>query len=487
MSADHDPVTSHPSTPSESPGISPAMRTRLQRCFERGKALTAKDKPDRDYAHTMFAECVINDPANLIYLEALLDNLQRKYGHNKKGARLMGFGGRGGLKKAAAKKEWTTAFREGMEALRYNPWDIPTLRLLAEACEENHYNEVELRYLKNALDANPRDIDVNRHCARSLARMGQFDQAIHCWHRVEELNRGDEEAPRVISELTLARARGASGVDKESGTASAATPSPPAAAPAGRPQQPTEPPAPAREPQLTPRQQLEQTLQREPMNLANYLLLAELHVHENRFRDAERVLNEAVSAVGHDLRVIERLEDVRLIGARAQLKIAEKRAAAEKTDEAAELVTRMRSELLRREIEHFHARCQRYPDQPRLRFELGLRLRKAGNYAEAMKYLQEALADAGCKPPALLEIGECQQQCRQYEKALGSYQAAVQAASEASDPCRKLALYRVGVLAAALQQLETAERYLDELVRADAQFKDAAARLDKVRKIRHKG
>jgi hypothetical protein len=65
-----------------------------------------------------------------------------------------------------------------------------------------HHNEVELVYLKQALEANPKDADVNRHCARSLARMGQFDQAIACWHRVEKIVPGDREVARMISELS---------------------------------------------------------------------------------------------------------------------------------------------------------------------------------------------------------------------------------------------------------------------------------------------
>ena len=48
----------------------------------------------------------------------------------------------------------TDVFRQGLERLKTNPWDVPTLRALALACQANHYNEVELRYLKNALDVN---------------------------------------------------------------------------------------------------------------------------------------------------------------------------------------------------------------------------------------------------------------------------------------------------------------------------------------------
>ncbi len=52
--------------------------------------------------------------------------------------------------------------------------------------------------------------------AESLARMGQFDQAIACWHRIEELDKGNDEARRKISRrLTLAKTRGLPGVEPD--------------------------------------------------------------------------------------------------------------------------------------------------------------------------------------------------------------------------------------------------------------------------------
>ena len=118
---------------------------------------------------------------------------------------LTGLGGKGAVKKAAAKKDWAEVLKHGPEQLKTNPWDVPTLRAMAYACEAHAYNEVELRYLKNALDANPKDVEVNRHCALSLARMGQFDQAIACWHRIAESKRDYAEAQERMRQLNAAR------------------------------------------------------------------------------------------------------------------------------------------------------------------------------------------------------------------------------------------------------------------------------------------
>ncbi|MCA9168431.1 MAG: tetratricopeptide repeat protein, partial [Planctomycetales bacterium] len=299
------------------------MRQRLQRCFLRGKEVLRQEKPDRDYAHTMFVECVLNDPGNLEYVEALLENLQKKYKNNKRGARLRGFGGRGGFKKAIQAEDWDEVFRLGLDLLRTNPWDVPTLCALAEACATNHYNEVELRYLKNALDVNPKDLGVNRHCAESLARMGQFDQAIGCWHRIGELDKGNQEARRKMSELTMAKQRGlpgleptSSGAKPKSGSGAQRTAAParpstagnagkPEAAPAAPTAQPTpvaEVSAPVPEPEPAEPQptlaELERAVATDVANLELYQQLSDAYAAEGRYRDAFQTLKRALDASG---------------------------------------------------------------------------------------------------------------------------------------------------------------------------------------------
>ena len=54
----------------------------------------------------------------------------------------------------------------GVEALKINPWEIPILRQMADAAKELTCDEVELVYLKTALESNPKDFDVNWRCAR---------------------------------------------------------------------------------------------------------------------------------------------------------------------------------------------------------------------------------------------------------------------------------------------------------------------------------
>ena len=472
--------------------MSPAARKQLQRCFERAHEVLRQEKPDRDYAHTMFTECVLRDPGNLEYTEGMLDNLQRKYNNNKRGARLKGFGGRSSFKKAVAAEAWDEVFSQGLDLLKVNPWDVTTLQSLARACQVNRLNEVELRYLKNALDVNPKDKGVCKHCAESLARMGQFDQAIALWHRIEELDKGNTEARQMVSDLTLAKQRGVLPGTESAAPAAAAksvkktlptdkhkdTDTSQTAAQADEPQTQQRPTKPTRS-----IEELEQALQSEDAELETYTELANAYTSENRFRDAYQTLKRGLDASGgSNLKMLEQTEDAQIRMTRSQVAIAEKRAAAEKTTEAADLARRFRAELNRQEIQIFSARCERYPDDLSLKYELAVRLKRDGNHRAARQSFEAARSDPALRASATLELGECFQQLKQYANAIKCYQAASRAAEEGSET-HHLALYRLGVLATALKNLETAEDALDQLVKINPSFRDAQDRLDKVRQI----
>ncbi len=482
--------------------MSPAKRKRLQQCFDRANELAGKDKPDFDYAHDLYAQAVANDPGNLVYVEALLTNLQKKYKNNKKGSRFS-FGGRKAFKEAVADEDWNDIFREGLELLKNNPWDVQALREMARACAFNRYNEVELRYLKNALDAKPKDIEVNRHCAQSLARVGQFDMAIVCWNRIAEKTKSDE-AEKMMSELTLAKtmgipasveAIGADGDRPMSPMPMTAPVDPDAKEPDGKRRRSeddsADQPVKAEEEEeavaedspkikLNERQRLEKAIRDDPSEVSSYLQLAEVHGSERRYSDAERVLAEAITVIGPSLKLETAHEDAQIKSSRAKVAIAEQRSASARTEEAEELVKKLRSDLNRLELEIYQKRCQRYPDRLRLRYDLGVRLRRAGNYLEAVKAYDEARKDESCEVAASLEMGECWQKLKQYSKAMKCYELAIQQSTELDGDRQKMSLYRGAILAQALKNVAQAKAWLEELVELDPAFRDAAARLDKL-------
>ncbi len=288
---------------SETPGrqpLPPATRRRLQQCFEHGSKNAASG--GFDYAFNMFDVCVKGDPANHIYIKQYLITLGKKYKENKKGA---GFTSspkikvlQGSIKKSAMSKDNAAVLEKGWDVLKLNPWDTWTLATMADAAGELNFDEAQLTYLKQALDVDSNDPEINRKCGRALAAQGAFDQAIACWHRVELAKPGDEEAARAVADLAIEKTISAGKYeDAESGQDVRADKGNPSADQADK---------------YTPQQRLEKAIAKKPEELKNYLDLADLHTREERFKEAEEVLRKAVDVSGGELSVRERLEDAEL-------------------------------------------------------------------------------------------------------------------------------------------------------------------------------
>jgi tetratricopeptide (TPR) repeat protein len=190
---------------------------------------------------------------------------------------------------------------------------------------------------------------------------------------------------------------------------------------------------------------------------------------------------------GGDLQVREAYEDMGLRRARHNVQIAERRAENDSSDETNSLAVRMRQELNRLETEVFRARVDRYPNVVSWKVELGTRLKRAGNYSEAIKVFQPATGDPRRRGQVYLELGECFQQIKQYKLAMTNYEAAVEALADRGEPeLRKKALYRAGVLAMGLEDLNLAEKHLTELAGLEYGYRDVAERLDKLAEVRNK-
>ncbi len=479
-----------PSSPTNEPPVShediPAtLRKRLEQLFQFG--IDKIKMGDRDYANTMFSQCVVKDPSNLKYVEALLDNLNALFEGRKKKARVKE--NRAPFKKAHGEQDWRAVLKLGPTLLKDNPWDAATLRGMAEACAALHFNEVELRYLKNALEGNPKDVDINRHCAKSLARMGQYDQAIACWHRIE--GKVKAEALRNISDLTMEKSRPSTGLAEEELARAASSSHRLAAAAAEAKAKQAEavadkqakrkPAADLNEAAAPTIQELESQIVLRPEDVENYLQLADLHDREGHYREAEQVLRRALPVSGGDLAVRERLEKAQIRRSKAFLAQAERQCKEDPGEESAQKLERQRRQHNRLELDVYTHRSQRYPEDLALQYEVGVRLKRAGNFAAAVAYFEKAQDDDRCRAPASLAEGECLQQIRQYKASLAAYQKAATAAeSDEFSEVRKLALYRAGVLATGLKDHERAKSCLQKLLKIDANYRDAAARLDKL-------
>lgn len=473
------------------PNVTAAVRQRLQAVFEH--AQRSAEKADYDYAHDLFSQCLVDDPANLIYLQHFLGNLAQKHGNNKKGSRfasLMNRGSRSALGKAAGKGQWREAFTAACDALKSNPWDTATLLEVAEAYEQIGCDECLLYTLRWALDAASKDVTVNRWAAHTLARLGQFDQAIACWRRVEQTKPGDQEAAKAISQLSVEKTIQKGGYNQELLQGAVADSAELEASVRDRvakaKSESGEFAAPAKSAATSEREkELLRAIEASPAVVANYLELAEQFTAQNRLRETTEILTKALAASGGgDLNIRERLEDAHLRRAQNQVIVAQRRAEQEKTEEAADLARRMTAQANQAELEVYAARAARNPGNSLLQYELALRCKKAGKFKEAIQAFQTARDDIRRKAQVELHLGESFQHIRQFKLALSSYEAAIEASDDMQADTRKLALYRAGILAAELGDLERAEKHLTRLAAIDFGYRDVADRLDKLSALR---
>ena len=72
----------HPNSPNgPNEPISPAIRRRLQQCYDKG--MQSAQTGNFPYAIDMLTHCVVGDPGNQIFIQSFLGTLHRKYNNNR--------------------------------------------------------------------------------------------------------------------------------------------------------------------------------------------------------------------------------------------------------------------------------------------------------------------------------------------------------------------------------------------------------------------
>jgi tetratricopeptide (TPR) repeat protein len=434
-------------------------RRRLEKVFEVAgkKATGASASSDFDYVTDLLLQCVTGDPGNPIYVRAYIENLQKKYGNNKKGAPLAQFkerGSRAALKKALSLNQWDEAIEHGLKALTVNPWDSTTLTGMAAAAGKTGDRDCEFCYLQSALIGTPKDPALNRLMAIHMTERGLINEAITWWHRVEDALPADDEAKRAIAVLTVqkARSRGEFDADDEK-----------------RQRAKTQ-----IQEEATLEQKLLQKIEREPGNLANYLELSTFYINEERYKECEEVLAKAYEVSDGDPDIRDKWEEAEIRHLRQKVSQASDPAVKKKYQD----------QYFEKDLEVWKHRVERYPSNLAFRYELGYRYMLTKRYSDSIRELQAAKNDPRRKGVCLLVLGQCFEKIGQHRLAMSHYESAIQEIPDREADNKKRALHRAGRLALGLRDLEKAEKHLATLAGLDFTYKDVSALLDKIAKLR---
>jgi len=452
-------------------GLNPRDREMLQKMFTKGNQVAAQGQ--FDYAHDLYQTCVLKDPGNKLYTQALVGNLQKKYNNNKKGSTLASMttlNSRAGLNSASMKKDWPNVLKNGIEILKANPWDSGALTSMANACKELGHDETEILYYECALSANLKDVELNKKYARALEAQGsleQLEKAVTCWKRVLEAKPNDEEPRRMFRDLSVKITMVRGKFEEAETTRDVKAASDPQGISTQR--------------QITVEDQIEKELKKDPTNVGKYLELAQLHRMKERFEDAVKVLRKALEVSGGDMNIQERLEDVEISRCKQLIETAKSAWQQEKTPERAEAYKKLNRELNNLELDVYRKRSERHTENLSYQFELGLRLERSNLAKEAIQAYQKARGDAARKGLVLYGLGRCFASIRQYQLSLNHFQEALAILSDADLETKKECMYLAGRVAMDyVKDREAAHQLFTKLASIDFGYKDVSDRLDKL-------
>lgn len=436
-----------------------------------------------DYACDMFVECVKGDPGNIIYLQSFLANLRRKYGEKKRKSFFSMFSSRASktaLQMAELSKNWKNALESCLALLKANPWNSAAFFSAGRACLELGYKESGLAYLKHSIEASPNDLETNRVAARVLADLKKFDDAIVCWARILKLKPNDTEAEKAIGDLTIEKTihrGGYEGAESSRevkkggmGVFSGKAGDSETEDVLGR--------------QLTFEEQIERRLKKNPQDVGAYVELGEYHFQAEHFAKSVAAYQKALELNPNHQGSQELLlesERRQLLTELTQLKAEFEK---KKTVELKQAFYAKKELYDRKNLEVAQFRIVLEPGNTVHHFELGTIYYKQGLYKEAIGEYQLAKMDKIKRGEALLALGQCFQQIKQYKLALTHFQQAVQEISEQGES-RKKALYLTAKLALGLKEYEKADEYANQLAAIDFSYKDVGELLDKIAKSRN--
>jgi tetratricopeptide (TPR) repeat protein len=496
------------------PPVNPEHRRVAAGQFERANQVVATG--NYDYGIRLLLSCCKLDPGNLIYRQALRRTEKAKYRNNMRGsmfAWMTTWPIRARIKTALRARDYLKVLEYGERLLTRNPWDIGAQMDMADAAEVLGLLDLAIWNLEQARQKQASDVHLNRALAHLYEKRGNFTQAIALWELVRKVKPGDAEAQQKIKDLaaddTIARGQyGANlpgnqgpaaeppseskgrGKKKESTAdmpalatswwAQGAAPTAPGGDPASKPASSDT----AEVPFLKDRLEREAAplrarLKDDPTSSYLYLQLAAVFRRGNELDRARAVLQEGLGPTGNAFELSLELADLDIEPFRRNLSITEEKLKADKENaELRRLRARLRKEINTRELDMHRQKADRYPTEMGHRYEVGVRLLRAGQVDEAIRELQLSRADPRHRWQSLLYLGHCFKARNNWRLAQRNFEESLKSLPAGEATNRKEILYELAVGCAEANDLAHAIDMGHELANIDFSYRDIGRLLD---------
>lgn len=217
-------------------------------------------------------------------------------------------------------------------------------------------------------------------------------------------------------------------------------------------------------------------LEKEPNNLNFYRALARLYTQNKRYDEAVATLEAARQVNASDPELDRALTATKIQAFEAKIE-------ALKAAGDAEGAANMETEMNQFVFDDLVSRVQRYPNDLKLRFELGLQYFKYDYFDDAIGQLQLAQRSPKERVESLYYLAMCFAKKGQRDMAVMQLETANEQLPIMDDLKKKI-LFNLGDLAEQSGDIEKAFGYYKDVYGADIGFEDIGARMERIYKLR---
>ena len=458
---------------------------RVAQNYRRG--VEALEKKNWDLAIENFRIASLIVSGNLVYRQLLRTATRKKYNDNGTGAgmlaktKLMGIRSR--ISSSKKKNDWADVDKASEEGLLINPWDVQLLSELGEAHKNLNNLDIAKESYKLACMGDKTNKDLWRKLGGILKDKGEYDEAASAWEQVYKLDPLDGEARNMITGMHTLKTTHRGGYEDATSTQDVSVNKDEKKNKTAYDDYATG--GMAQSKGLAPGESIEndlkQAIRKEPNIVPNYVKLATHYRKNKQLDEAFETLTTALQISGNSPDVRELLEDVEIDKMKLNIELGRAKAAKSNDPTMKENIAALAQDMLKREIDIFSARVERYPKDMSRKYELATRFMRVQKWSLAIPLLQQASQDPRLKGKALLKLGLCFIQDKKLPLARGQLERAVPEMDFNNDPDSfKECHYWLGRVLEQLGDKAGAEKHYGDVLVVDYDYKDTRERLEKL-------
>jgi tetratricopeptide (TPR) repeat protein len=444
------------------------------------KGVTAFERGNLDIAIDMLMRCVTLSPGFSLARKFLRAAQITKFKREKKSklaTQMQEFGSMLARAKISALQKGgklEAALVECEKLLSRNPLHSLNVELAVEIAEASGHADAALFTVESAYENNPDDMKLLRRVAEFYMKVGDYTKARDAYAKLNAFLPNDQQIFKQLKDAE-ARVTMAAGWEETSGKKDGYRDL------IANKDQAAKLDMKAKSVQSGSDaealiDEAKQRIAAEPNNLNFYRALARVYLQNKRFNEAVQTLEDARKINAADPELDRAITQAKISAFEA--KIDEIKAAG-KAAEAAELEGEMNQFV----FDDLSARVQRYPNDLKLRFELGVLYFKYEYFDEAIGQLQMAQRSPKERVESLFYLAKCFAKKGQRDMAVMQLETANEQL-EIMDDLKKKVVFELGVLAEESGDYEKAFSFYKDVYGADIGFEDIGVRMERIYKLR---